>query len=117
MDAFAEQLRVPRAAWVVVPAGEPTDQTVFALAERFESGDIIIDGGNSYFKDDVRRAGQLAEKGIHYVDVGTSGGVWGIDRGYYVMIGGQKDVTVLGRARLAIAARSALGLTPPISAS
>ena len=91
LDEFARRLSVPRAAWVMVPAGPPTDQTVFALAERFESGDIIIDGGNSYFKDDVRRSTQLTEKGIHYVDVGTSGGVWGIDRGYCMMIGGEKE--------------------------
>jgi 6-phosphogluconate dehydrogenase len=91
LDDFARKLSVPRAAWVMVPAGDPTDQTVMALAERFEKGDIIIDGGNSYFKDDLRRARQLAEKGIHYVDVGTSGGVWGAERGYCLMIGGDNE--------------------------
>jgi 6-phosphogluconate dehydrogenase len=72
----------------MVPAGNPTEATVRALGEVFEKGDIIIDGGNSYFKDDVRRAKVLAQKGVHYVDVGTSGGVWGLERGYCMMIGG-----------------------------
>jgi 6-phosphogluconate dehydrogenase len=75
----------------MIPAGDPTEQTVQELAKRFEKGDIIIDGGNSYFKDDVRRAAELKAKGIQYVDVGTSGGVWGIDRGYCMMIGGPKE--------------------------
>jgi 6-phosphogluconate dehydrogenase len=91
LEAFAQKLSKPRAAWVMVPAGEPTDRTVMALAELFEPGDIIIDGGNSYFKDDLRRERQLAEKGIHYVDVGTSGGVWGLERGYCMMIGGPQE--------------------------
>ncbi len=90
LEEFAQKLRKPRAAWVMVPAGDPTEQTVRDLAGRMESGDIIIDGGNSYFKDDVRRAQSLKGKGIHYVDVGTSGGIWGIDRGYCLMIGGDK---------------------------
>jgi 6-phosphogluconate dehydrogenase len=88
LDDFVEKLNKPRAAWVMVPAGTPTEQSVMSLAERMESGDIIIDGGNSYFKDDVRRAAILKERGIHYVDVGTSGGVWGAERGYCLMIGG-----------------------------
>jgi 6-phosphogluconate dehydrogenase len=75
----------------MVPAGDPTEQTVNALAQRFEAGDAIIDGGNSYFKDDVRRSQQLKSKGIHYIDVGTSGGVWGLERGYCMMIGGPKE--------------------------
>jgi 6-phosphogluconate dehydrogenase len=91
LDELAEKLSPPRAAWVMVPAGNPTDQTVTALGERFEAGDIIIDGGNSYFKDDLRRAEALAEKGMHYVDVGTSGGVWGLERGYCMMIGGPPE--------------------------
>jgi 6-phosphogluconate dehydrogenase len=90
LDDFVQKLRKPRAAWVMVPAGDPTEQTVRDLAGRMESGDIIIDGGNSYFKDDVRRAQSLKGKGIHYVDVGTSGGIWGIERGYCLMIGGDK---------------------------
>ena len=91
LDEFVGKLKAPRAAWIMVPAGDPTEKTVQALADRMQSGDTIIDGGNSYFKDDIRRAGQLKAKGINYVDVGTSGGVWGIDRGYCMMIGGPKD--------------------------
>jgi 6-phosphogluconate dehydrogenase len=90
MDDFVARLQVPRAAWIMVPAGNPTEQTVSALAERMAADDIIIDGGNSYFKDDVRRARALEPKGIRYVDVGTSGGVWGLERGYCMMIGGPR---------------------------
>jgi 6-phosphogluconate dehydrogenase len=91
LDAFAAALKPPRAAWVMVPSGAPTESTVEALAQRFQAGDTIIDGGNSYFKDDVRRAKELAGRGIHYVDVGTSGGVWGLERGYCLMIGGPTE--------------------------
>lgn len=91
LDEFTEKLAKPRAAWVMVPAGGPTDQTITALGERFEAGDVIVDGGNSYFKDDLRRAEELAAKGIEYVDVGTSGGVWGLERGYCLMIGGSQQ--------------------------
>lgn len=91
MADFVAKLRAPRAAWVMVPSGDATESTVMALAEHMEAGDTIIDGGNSYFKDDIRRAGILKAKGIHFVDVGTSGGVWGIDRGYCMMIGGPDD--------------------------
>ena len=89
LDEFVRTLTKPRAAWVMVPAGSPTEQTVMTLADRMQAGDIIIDGGNSYFKDDVRRAKTLKERGILYVDVGTSGGIWGIERGYCMMIGGE----------------------------
>src|SRR5580704_3336361 len=91
LDDFVSKLGKPRVAWLMVPAGEPTEQTVQSLSQRMQASDILIDGGNSYFKDDVRRSKQLREKGIHYVDVGTSGGVWGIDRGYCMMIGGPKE--------------------------
>jgi 6-phosphogluconate dehydrogenase len=91
LDDFVAKLSKPRCAWVMVPCGKPTEDTVQELAKRFEKGDIIIDGGNSYFKDDARRAGELKAKGIHYVDVGTSGGIWGIDRGYCLMIGGDNQ--------------------------
>ncbi len=92
LDDFVRKLNKPRVAWVMVPAGDPTEKTVQSLAERLESGDIIIDGGNSNFKDDVRRAKILQQKGIHYADVGTSGGIWGLERGYCMMIGGPKEV-------------------------
>jgi 6-phosphogluconate dehydrogenase len=88
---FAAKLTTPRAAWVMVPAGL-TGQTVFDLAEHFDAGDIIIDGGNSYYRDDVDRAAHLAPRGIHYVDVGTSGGVFGLERGFCLMIGGEAEV-------------------------
>jgi 6-phosphogluconate dehydrogenase len=91
LDDFVSKLKPPRAAWVMVPAGAPTESTVIALGQRFQAGDVIIDGGNSYFKDDVRRAQLLKDRGVHYVDVGTSGGVWGLERGYCMMIGGPKE--------------------------
>jgi 6-phosphogluconate dehydrogenase len=87
---LAEKLTPPRAAWVMVPAGEVTERVVMELAALFAPGDVIIDGGNSYFKDDIRRAGMLAERGIDYLDAGTSGGVWGLERGYCLMVGGHK---------------------------
>jgi 6-phosphogluconate dehydrogenase len=90
LDEFVAKLRPPRAAWVMLPAGDVTDTTVLALAERMAKGDAVIDGGNSYFKDDVRRAKALAPRGVAYVDVGTSGGVWGLERGYCLMIGGDR---------------------------
>ncbi len=91
LAALAGQLTPPRAAWIMVPAGAPTEDTVTALAEHFSAGDILIDGGNSYFKDDVRRAAALAPRGIRYLDVGTSGGVWGLERGYCLMVGGDAE--------------------------
>src|SRR5271156_2446924 len=91
LEDLVGKLKPPRAAWVMVPAGAATEQTVQKLAQYMQAGDAIIDGGNFYFKDDVSRAGQLKGKGIHYIDVGTSGGVWGIDRGYCMMIGGPKE--------------------------
>jgi 6-phosphogluconate dehydrogenase len=92
LDEFVAKLNKPRAAWIMVPAGDATEQTVTALAQRMEAGDTIIDGGNSYYKDDVRRAAMLKPRGIQYVDVGTSGGIWGVERGYCLMIGGKSEV-------------------------
>ncbi len=92
LDDFVAKLKPPRVAWLMVPSGGPTEQTVQALSARMQAGDILIDGGNSYFKDDVRRSKELQKKGIHYVDVGTSGGIWGIDRGYCMMIGGPEKI-------------------------
>jgi 6-phosphogluconate dehydrogenase len=91
LQDLVRKLTKPRAAWVMVPAGGPTEDTVQELAGVMEKGDIIIDGGNSFFKDDVRRSKMLEPKGIHYVDVGTSGGIWGIERGYCMMIGGPRE--------------------------
>ncbi len=92
LEDFAAKLGKPRTAWVMVPAGEITDKTIAELADVFEPGDTIIDGGNSYYHDDIRHAAALKEKGIHHVDVGTSGGVWGFKRGFCLMIGGEQDV-------------------------
>jgi 6-phosphogluconate dehydrogenase len=92
LDALVGALTPPRAVWVMVPAGDPTEQMVSSLAARLSPGDVIIDGGNSHFKDDVRRAAALKAKQVHYIDVGTSGGLWGIDRAYSLMIGGLPDV-------------------------
>jgi 6-phosphogluconate dehydrogenase len=91
MDDFVAKLDGPRVAWVMVPAAI-TGRVVDELAERMEPGDIIIDGGNSYYRDDIDRAKKLAERGIHYVDVGTSGGVFGLERGFCLMIGGEDEV-------------------------
>jgi len=86
----AEKLTAPRVAWVMVPAGNPTEQTINHLAEVLSPGDIIIDGGNSNYKDSMRRGAALREKGLHFVDVGTSGGVWGLTEGYSMMVGGNE---------------------------
>ena len=92
LEEFAAKLEKPRAVWVMVPAGEITDKTIAALAEVLEPGDTIIDGGNTHYLDDIRHANALREKGIHHVDVGTSGGVWGFERGFCLMIGGETEV-------------------------
>jgi len=111
-DDLIAKLEAPRAIWIMVPAGDPTEQTVHALGTRLSPGDTIIDGGNSYFKDDVRRARELRPRGINYLDVGTSGGIWGIDRGYCLMIGGPTEAV----ARLEPIFRTLApgrGTTPP----
>ncbi|MFL6610713.1 MAG: phosphogluconate dehydrogenase (NAD(+)-dependent, decarboxylating) [Pseudomonas sp.] len=92
LPALVAGLETPRAVWVMLPAGAPTEDTINALSALLEPGDVIIDGGNTYYKDDIRRAQALSEKGLSYMDVGTSGGVWGLERGYCMMIGGDADV-------------------------
>ena len=92
LDQLLAQLDQPRTVWMMVPAGRIARDTVRALGERMNAGDVIIDGGNSYYRDDIDRAALLAEQGIHYLDVGTSGGVWGLERGYCLMIGGEAEV-------------------------
>lgn len=88
---LAEKLKAPRAVWVMVPAGKPTEAVITVLAEALKPGDIIIDGGNSNYKDSMRRGEWLQQKGIHFVDVGTSGGIWGLTDGYSMMVGGAKE--------------------------
>jgi 6-phosphogluconate dehydrogenase len=91
LEDFVSKLDAPRNAWVMVPAGEITGKTIDGLAEHMSEGDTIIDGGNSYYRDDMDRAAALKAKGIHHMDVGTSGGVWGVDRGFCLMIGGEQE--------------------------
>jgi 6-phosphogluconate dehydrogenase len=91
LEDFAHQLKTPRAVWMMVPAAA-VDQTLARLAPLLEPEDVVIDGGNTYYRDDIRRAAELKAKGIHFVDVGTSGGIWGADRGYCLMIGGEEGV-------------------------
>ena len=92
LQDFVSRLERPRTAWVMLPAGKITEATIAELTRWMEADDVIIDGGNSFWQDDVRRGKALGERGIHYVDVGTSGGVWGIERGYCMMIGGDQAV-------------------------
>jgi 6-phosphogluconate dehydrogenase len=91
LDEFVKKLKPPRAIWLMVPAGV-VDQTLEQLVAHLQKGDIVIDGGNSYYIDDIRRAKELQPQGVHYADVGTSGGVWGLERGYCLMIGGETDI-------------------------
>ena len=92
LEELVKKLSGPRAVWMMVPSGAATEDTAQALHDLLDKGDVIIDGGNSYFKDDVRRSQAFAKKGVKYVDVGTSGGVWGVERGYCLMYGGEKEV-------------------------
>ena len=91
LEEVAKKLGAPRAVWIMLPSGAPTEETVVALSKLLAAGDAIIDGGNSFYKDDVRRSALLKPSGIHYLDVGTSGGIWGLERGYCMMIGGDQS--------------------------
>jgi 6-phosphogluconate dehydrogenase len=92
LDKLVAQLRPPRPVWVMLPAGKITEDVIGQLGKLLQAGDIVLDGGNTFWKDDIRRAKMLNERGIHHVDVGTSGGVWGLERGYCMMIGGPKPI-------------------------
>jgi 6-phosphogluconate dehydrogenase len=92
LEDLVQKLAKPRAVWVMVPAGKATESTVQTLAAAMEAGDTIIDGGNSFYKDDIRRAAEFKKRGINYVDAGTSGGVWGVERGYCLMVGADQEV-------------------------
>ncbi len=91
LEQLVNKLAAPRAVWLMVPAGDPVDKTIQALFPHLRSGDTILDGGNSYYKDSMRRSAQLRERGLHFVDVGTSGGIWGLAEGYSLMVGGEKN--------------------------
>lgn len=92
LEDLVSKLKAPRIVWIMVPSGAPTEDTIGKLSTVLSSGDIIIDGGNTHFHDDVRRAAELKKKGLHYVDAGTSGGIWGLKLGYCLMVGGDKAV-------------------------
>jgi len=92
LDALVQKLKPPRAVWVMLPAGKITDDVIVALGKLLAAGDTVLDGGNTFWRDDIRRAKMLKARDIHHVDVGTSGGVWGLDRGYCMMIGGDKAI-------------------------
>lgn len=91
LNDLVNRLSIPRAVWVMVPAGDPTETTIHSLSELLSAGDIVIDGGNAFYKDSIRRADQLEEKGIRFLDVGTSGGIWGLESGYCLMVGGEES--------------------------
>jgi 6-phosphogluconate dehydrogenase len=92
LDELVRKLDRPRAVWVMLPAGDITEGTIYEIGLLLQADDVVIDGGNTFWKDDIRRAAALRPRGVHYVDVGTSGGIWGLERGYCMMIGGEKDV-------------------------
>jgi 6-phosphogluconate dehydrogenase len=112
LEELARLLAPPRAAWIMVPSGEITDSAVMELSGSFSPGDVIIDGGNSHFKDDIRRAKALAQRGIHYLDAGTSGGVWGLERGYCLMVGGDPAAVERLEPLFSTLAPGAAGIAP-----
>src|SRR5262245_54119691 len=107
-----KKTRPPRALWIMVPAGDATESTVRELAQLCAEGDIVVDGGNSYFKDDVRRSRELAKRGVRYVDVGTSGGIWGLERGYCLMVGGEREAFLALEPAFATLAPGPSGVPP-----
>ncbi|HMA71448.1 MAG TPA: decarboxylating 6-phosphogluconate dehydrogenase [Xanthobacteraceae bacterium] len=92
LQELAAKLRQPRVVWLMLPAGEVTEEAIRELSPLLQPDDVVVDGGNTFWKDDIRRAAALRQRGLHYVDVGTSGGIWGLERGYCMMIGGEKDI-------------------------
>jgi 6-phosphogluconate dehydrogenase len=117
LEEFAAQLSTPRAAWVMVPAGEATNSTIDKLAELFESGDVIVDGGNSNYKEAIDIAARLEKKGIGFIDAGTSGGVWGLTEGYCLMVGGTDEaVAVVEPAFLTLAPKDGYSHVGPVGA-
>ena len=112
LEDLVSKLEAPRVVWVMVPAGDPTEATVMALADLLEPGDLIVDGGNSNFHDDIRRAGDLTSRNLNYVDVGTSGGVWGLEVGYCMMVGGTEDGIELLKPILDVLAPQPVGDDP-----
>ncbi len=117
LDEMAAKLTPPRAAWVMVPAGDPTTETILRLGELFEAGDVVIEGGNSYYKDAAGYAEKLSAKGIHYVDAGTSGGVWGLQNGYCLMVGGAKEaVSIVEPIFVALAPEGGYAHVGPVGA-
>ena len=117
LEELVAQLQPPRVAWVMVPAGPPTDQTIDTLAAAMEAGDVIVDGGNSYYKDGIAAAARLGERGVRFVDAGVSGGVWGLENGYCLMVGGEKDaVAVVEPAFLTLAPEGGYAHVGPVGA-
>ncbi|HEX9659564.1 MAG TPA: decarboxylating 6-phosphogluconate dehydrogenase [Rhodothermales bacterium] len=100
LNELVDQLESSRVIWVMVPAGRPTEQTVTSLSELLSPGDVVVDGGNSNYKDSMRRASMLKDRGLHFIDVGTSGGVWGLAEGYSMMVGGDEEAVALLRPAL-----------------
>jgi 6-phosphogluconate dehydrogenase len=95
LEELAAKLPAPRVAWVMVPAGKPTEETVMSLGQYFEAGDLVIDGGNSNYKEAVPYATRLSERNVHFIDAGTSGGIWGLENGYCIMVGGTPEAVAI----------------------
>ena len=117
VEELATKLSVPRVAWVMVPSGKPTEETVASLAECFEAGDLVIDGGNSNYKGAAPNAARLARRGVHFVDAGTSGGVWGLENGYCLMVGGSPEAVAIAEpVFLALAPEGGYAHVGPVGA-